>query len=167
MATGRRTDCLQWDEAFMNMAKVIAKRSKDPRTQVGAVLVSKDHRVLSLGYNGAPRGLDDDTEMPWTSDPDDPMLDKHYFVVHAERNCVLNYRGSLADLHGATLYVTLYPCYECAKELAQVEVGGIVYLERRESDKESNRISDYIIGHAGMTTRRYDGRIILDGAPTD
>lgn len=117
-----------WDETFMAMAEVIRNRSKDPNTQAGATLVSRDNRVLSLGYNGAPNGFHD-SEFPWGRDGEDPLETKYPYVIHAERNAVLNFRGSLRELAGATAYVTHFPCNECAKELIQVGVRRVVYRE--------------------------------------
>jgi dCMP deaminase len=122
-----RTGVYSWDESFMLMALAIAGRSKDPRTQVGAVFVNADHRVMSVGYNGAPRGLPD-SDMHWRRHADDPALTKYPYVIHAERNAILNYRGLLSDFLGSTLYVTLFPCHECAKSLAQIGVGRVAWL---------------------------------------
>lgn len=110
----------------MDIAAVAARRSKDPNTQVGACLVSADNRVLSLGYNGSPRGMDD-VVMPWGRDSENPVQNKYPYVVHAERNAVLNFRGSLRELQGATAYITHSPCNECAKELVQVGIKRVVF----------------------------------------
>ena len=115
---------LTWDETFMAIARVVAKRSKDPSTQVGAVIVGSDHRVLSLGYNGAPHGFSDD-EFPWGKKDPDPRRNKYLYVVHSERNAILNYRGSRRDLEGSTVYVTLFPCNECMKEIVQSGVSAV------------------------------------------
>ncbi len=115
-----------WDDTFMAMAEATAKRSKDPRTQVGACIVGNDNRVLSVGYNGAPNGWHDD-KFPW-----DDREQKRRYVIHAERNAILNFRGSLREFQGATCYVTLEPCIECAKELAQVGVTRIIYRDEHK-----------------------------------
>lgn len=143
-----RQDVATWDETFSAMARTIAKRSKDPVTQVGACIASANNRVLSLGYNGTPRGWRDDS-FPWNK-VGHPMNSKHLFVVHAERNAVLNYRGSLADFEGATLYVTHGPCNECAKEIAQVGIVRVVYLERAEP-KDTYLAAGIIFRAAGIT----------------
>ena len=126
-ASGKRRDVISWDEFFMSVAIAAQRRSKDPNTQVGACIASTNHRILSVGYNGTPSALNDDF-FPWGTS-DDPLQDKHNYVVHAEANAVLNYRGSLKDLEGSTVYVTLFPCHDCAKILAQVGVGEVVYLD--------------------------------------
>ena len=112
-SSGKRLDVISWDEFFMSVAIAAQRRSKDPNTQVGACIASTNHRILSVGYNGTPSALNDDF-FPWGTS-DDPLQDKHNYVVHAEANAVLNYRGSLKDLEGSTVYVTLFPCHDCAK----------------------------------------------------
>ena len=92
-SSGKRLDVISWDEFFMSVAIAAQRRSKDPNTQVGACIASTNHRILSVGYNGTPSALNDDF-FPWGTS-DDPLQDKHNYVVHAEANAVLNYRGSL------------------------------------------------------------------------
>lgn len=112
-SSGKRLDVISWDEFFMSVAIAAQRRSKDPNTQVGACIANTNHRILSVGYNGTPSALNDDF-FPWGTS-DDPLQDKHNYVVHAEANAVLNYRGSLKDLEGSTVYVTLFPCHDCAR----------------------------------------------------
>ena len=109
---GKREGVISWDEFFMRVAMAAKMRSKDPNTQVGACIADTNNRILSVGYNGTPAGLEDD-EFPWET-TDDPLTDKHNYVIHAEANAILNYRGSLKDMAGGTVYVTLFPCKECA-----------------------------------------------------
>ena len=109
-SSGKRLDVISWDEFFMSVAIAAQRRSKDPNTQVGACIANTNHRILSVGYNGTPSALNDDF-FPWGTS-DDPLQDKHNYVVHAEANAVLNYRGSLKDLEGSTVYVTLFPCHD-------------------------------------------------------
>ena len=103
----KRRDVISWDEFFMRVAIAAKLRSKDPNTQVGACIADTNHRILSVGYNGTPSAINDD-DFPWGSS-DDPLNDKHSYVVHAEANAILNFRGSLKDMQGATVYVTLFP----------------------------------------------------------
>lgn len=147
----KRNDVITWDEFFMRVAIAAQLRSKDPNTQVGACIADTNHRILSVGYNGTPSALNDD-DFPWGSS-DDPLLDKHSYVVHAEANAVLNYRGSLKDLSGGTVYVTLFPCHECAKILAQVGIGEVVYLSDKYDGTESNQISKRILDSCGISFR--------------
>lgn len=122
----KREDVLTWDEYFMGLAHLSAKRSKDPSTQVGACIVSPDHKVVGIGYNGFPNGCSDD-EFPWDREGEFGAT-KYPFVVHAELNAILN---SNADLRGCSIYVSLFPCNECAKAIIQSGIRRIVY----ESDK--------------------------------
>ena len=104
--SGKRTDYISWDEYFMGIAQLSAMRSKDPNTQVGACIVSQENKILSMGYNGFPKGCDDD-EYPWNREGD--LCDSKYaYVTHSELNAILNYRGG--SLEGTKLYVTLFPC---------------------------------------------------------
>lgn len=146
---------LTWDETFMAIARVVAKRSKDPSTQVGAVIVGSDHRVLSLGYNGAPHGFSDE-EFPWGKKDPDPRRNKYLYVVHSERNAILNYRGSRRDLEGSTVYVTLFPCNECMKEIVQSGVSRVVYADLPSTMGPTMDASKMIAGCAGVTLEKYE-----------
>lgn len=117
----KREDYISWDEYFMGIAMLAAKRSKDPNTQVGACIVSQDNIIISTGYNGMPKGCSDD-EYPWERDGDQT---KYPYVVHAELNAVLNANGR--DLRGSKLYVALFPCNECAKAIIQAGIKTVVY----------------------------------------
>ena len=123
----QRKDYLTWDEFFMGVAQLAAKRSKDPSTQVGACIVSNDNRILSVGYNGTPNGFDD-IYFPWDREGEE-LETKYLYVVHAERNAILNYRGNSKDLEGAKIYVDLFPCNECAKEIIQSGIKEVYYLD--------------------------------------
>ena len=122
----KRKDYISWEEYFMAIAKLSAMRSKDPSTQVGACIVSSDNRILSVGYNGTPNGYDDDT-FPWDREGA-PLETKYIYVCHAERNAILNFRGSRRELEGAKIYVDLFPCNECAKEIIQSGIKEVIYL---------------------------------------
>ena len=86
----KRENALDWDSTFMGIAKLIAMRSKDPSTQVGAVIVAKNKRILSLGYNGLPAGMSDDEDV-WNREGVDELHLKYTYVCHAEENAILNY----------------------------------------------------------------------------
>ena len=109
--SGKREDYISWDEYFMGVATLSGMRSKDPNTQVGACIVSSNHKILSMGYNGFPMGCSDD-EFPWAREGE-PLENKYFYTTHSELNAILNYRGG--SLEGATMYVTLFPCNECAR----------------------------------------------------
>ena len=113
----KRSNYISWDEYFMAIAKLSAMRSKDPSTQVGACIVGADNRILSIGYNGTPNGFNDD-EFPWNREGDN-LNTKYPYVCHAELNAILN---SNHDLKNSKIYVTLFPCNECAKAVIQSEI---------------------------------------------
>jgi len=116
---------ISWNTYFMEIAKISAKRSKDPNTQVGACIVGEDNKILGMGYNGFPRGCPDD-KFPWT------RPDKYLYVVHAEVNAILN----SSKVTGARLYSTLMPCNECAKIIIQAGIREVIYLENRNDSQE-------------------------------
>ena len=150
---GYRKDYINWDEYFMGIALLSAERSKDPKTQVGACIVSEDNRILSIGYNGFPNGLQD-YEFPWNSiAPENyPEIKKDWYVVHSELNAILNYKGE--SLKGTTLYVTLFPCNECAKAIIQSGIKKVIYLEKR--DNISSNISLTMMLRANIELCRYE-----------
>ena len=123
----QRKEYLNWDQYFMGVAKLSALRSKDPSTQVGACIVGDDNRILSIGYNGTPNGFSDDI-FPWEREGE-PLNTKYLYVCHAEMNAILNYRGSRKELENAKIYVDLFPCNECAKEIIQSGIREVYYLD--------------------------------------
>ena len=123
----KRADYVSWDAYFMGVALLSAERSKDNNTQVGSCIVSPDNKILSMGYNGMPTGCDDD-DMPWERDGESSLDTKYPFVCHAELNAILN--SSFGSLEGCTLYVTLFPCNECAKAIIQSGIKRVVYGEK-------------------------------------
>lgn len=145
----KRTNYLSWDNYFMGVAILSSMRSKDPNTQVGACIVNKKNRIVGIGYNGLPVGLDDDT-FPWANDGD--FLDTKYpYVVHAEPNAILN---SIEKLDNATIYVTLFPCNECSKLIIQSGIKEIVYLSDKYSGSESDIASKRMLDAAKVTYRK-------------
>ena len=111
----KRQDYISWDEYFMGVAMLSGMRSKDPNTQVGACIVSQDNKILSMGYNGFPKGCDDD-EFPWARTGESNET-KYPFVTHAELNAILNYRGG--SLEGAKIYVALFPATNARRLLSR------------------------------------------------
>ncbi|MFU0828273.1 MAG: dCMP deaminase [Lachnoclostridium sp.] len=147
----KRQDYLKWDEYFMGIALLSAQRSKDPNTSVGACIVSEDNKILSVGYNGMPTGCSDD-EFPW--EREGPALDtKYVYVCHAEMNAILNYTG--AQMKGSKLYVTLFPCNECAKALIQKGISEIVYLSDKYAETDAVKASKRMLNAAGVSYRKY------------
>lgn len=156
--SGKREDYITWDEYFMGVAALSALRSKDPHTQVGACIVSEDNKILSMGYNGFPIGCSDD-EFPWEREGE-PLDSKYLYVTHSELNAILNYRGG--SLEGAKLYVTLFPCNECAKAIIQSGIKTIVYDSDKYGETPATMASKKMLKAAGVTCRAYQktGRTI-------
>lgn len=148
MDSKKRKDYLSWDEYFMAIAKLSAMRSKDPSTQVGACIVSNDNRILSIGYNGAPNGFDDN-EFPWDREGEN-LNTKYPYVCHAEMNAILNYRGSKKDLENAKIYVDLFPCNECAKIIIQSGIKEVIYLSDKYANSENNIASRKLFEKCGV-----------------
>lgn len=136
----------------MGVALLAAMRSKDPSTQVGACIVSEDRIILSTGYNGFPKGCSDD-EFPWAREGETNDT-KYPYVVHSELNAILNAGGK--DLRGSILYVTLFPCNECAKAVIQSGIREVVYLSDKYDGTESNAASKRMLTSAGVKLRRLD-----------
>ena len=144
---------ISWDDYFMGIALLAAKRSKDPSTQVGACIVSgasqfdgNENTILSVGYNGFPLGCSDD-DYPW--DREGELLDTKYpFVVHAELNAILNARGK--SLVGAKIYVALFPCNECCKAIIQSGIKEVIYLSDKYADTDCVKASKRMFASANV-----------------
>lgn len=146
----KRKDYISWDEYFMGIAMLSAMRSKDPNSQVGACIV-RGNKILSLGYNGMPIGCDDDI-MPWGREGND-LDTKYMYVCHSELNAILN---AGKDLHGSTIYVTLFPCNECAKAIIQSGIKRIVYLDDKYKDSNNNIAARFLLKTAGVGMKKYN-----------
>ncbi len=149
---------ISWDEYFMGVAMLSALRSKDPSTKVGACIVNGNKRIVGIGYNGLPCGCSDD-EFPW--ERNGGFLDTKYaYVVHAEPNAILN---ATSDLTNATLYVTLFPCNECAKLIIQSGIKEIVYVSDKYFDTDASKASRRMLEAAGILLRQLDAPKITLG----
>ena len=142
---GKREDYISWDEYFMGVAHLSGMRSKDPGTQVGACIVSSD-KILSMGYNGFPMGCSDDA-FPWDREGEE-LNTKYPFVTHSELNAILNYRGG--SLEGTKIYVSLFPCNECAKAIIQAGIRTVVYDSDKYEGTPGNRASKKMFDAAGV-----------------
>ncbi|MBR3811158.1 MAG: dCMP deaminase family protein [Agathobacter sp.] len=162
----KRENVLDWDSTFMGIAKLIAMRSKDPNTQVGAVIVGKDKRILSLGYNGLPAGMSDDEDV-WNRDGEDELRLKYTYVCHAEENAILNYRGDFTALSNSTIYVSLFPCNNCAKMIAQSGIKEVVYESDKYGGTPLNIASKKILKSAGVKCRRVEKTIDVNVSFSD
>ena len=149
----KRKDYLSWDEYFMGVAILSGMRSKDPNSQVGCCIVSQDNKILSMGYNGFPKGCSDD-EFPWEREGDNPLETKYLYVAHSELNAILNYSGG--SLAGAKLYVSLFPCNECAKAIIQCGIKEVIYDSDKYADLPSTVASKRMMQAAGVVYRKYE-----------
>lgn len=149
--SGKRTDYITWDEYFMGVAKLAGLRSKDPNSQVGSCIVSPNNKILSMGYNGFPMGCPDD-EFPWEREGE-TLETKYVYVTHSELNAILNYRGG--SLEGAKIYVSMFPCNECAKAIIQSGIKEIIYGKDKYPGTPSVIASKKMLNAAGVRYRRY------------
>ena len=150
MAITKRQDYISWDEYFMGVAMLSAMRSNDPNTQVVACIVSQEHKILSMGYNGFPTGCSDD-EFTWEREGED---NKYFYSTHSELNAILNYRGG--SLEGASIYVTLFPCNECAKAIIQSGIREVVYDSDKYEKTPGVIASKKMLTSAGVKLRKYE-----------
>ena len=162
----KRTDYISWDEYFMGIAVLSAKRSKDPNTQVGACIVNKNNKIMSVGYNGFPAGCDDDV-FPWDRSAEDRFNTKYLYVCHAELNAILNARGT--NLTGNRLYVALFPCNECAKAIIQSGISEVIYLSNKYAETPETRASKRMLEAAGVKLTQLTpekNELVLDFDPS-
>lgn len=146
----KRQDYISWDEYFMGIALLSAKRSKDPNTQVGACIVNGQNKIVGTGYNGLPIGCNDD-EFPWSKQGD--FLDTKYpYVCHAELNAILNNIGM--DLKGCKIYTALFPCNECTKAIIQSGIKEVVYLSDKYNGSDTSIASKKMLDTAGVSYRK-------------
>lgn len=149
--TEKRKDYINWDEYFMGIAALSALRSKDPNSQVGACIVSQENKILSVGYNGFPIGCSDEN-FPWGREGD-AINTKYPYVVHSELNAILNYRGG--SLAGTKIYVTLFPCNECAKAIIQAGIKTVIYDCDKYEGTPMNLVSKELLKTAGVKIVKY------------
>lgn len=149
--SNKRQDYITWDEYFMSVAILTGMRSKDPNSQVGACIVSEDNKILSMGYNGFPKDCSDD-EFPWARQGDE-LNTKYFYVVHSELNAILNYRGG--SLEGSKLYVSLFPCNECAKAIIQSGIKEVIYDCNKYDGSSRVQASMMMFDAAGVKYHQY------------
>lgn len=145
-----KQNSLYWDGYFMSLAKVSALRSKDPSTKVGACIINNKKRVISLGYNGMPKGNDE--EFPWSREGSQSET-KYAYVIHAEMNAILN---CPVDFENCIIYTSLYPCSNCAKTIAQSGISEVVYEDDKYHNTEDAEIARAILKTSNIKTRKID-----------
>lgn len=146
-----RKDYINWDDYFMGIAILSSMRSKDPNTQVGACIVNEDKRIVGVGYNGLPKGCEDN-DFPWERDGD-YLETKYPYVCHAELNAILN---SIKSLRNCSIYVALFPCNECSKAIIQSGIKEIVYLSDKYNGTNENKASKKMLNAAGVKYRKLE-----------
>ena len=151
-----KTNNINWDEYFMGIALLSSLRSKDPNTKVGACIVDEDNKVVSIGYNGMPRHIDEEN-LSWNKG--EGLDSKYLYVCHAEFNAILNTRNGSA-LKNCILYVTLFPCNECAKAIIQVGIKEVVYLDNKYENQITKKKKKKMLELAGIKLRKYQGKDI-------
>ena len=150
MKEDKRKGYLSWDETFMLMSKLIAERSKDPSTHTGACIVDENNVVVGLGYNGFPRGCDDD-KLPWCREGDTLNV-KYTYVFHAEANAIMN---SNKSVRGCRLYCHLFPCNECAKIIIQSGIKEVIYESDKYKDVDIFKAGRKLLKMAKVKLRQY------------
>ena len=149
----KREDYISWDEYFMGVALLSSMRSKDPNTQVGACIVNDDNRIVSVGYNGFPRGCSDEN-FPWERNGENPNDTKYPFVCHAELNAILNSNG--IGLKNTRIYVALFPCNECAKSIIQAGIKEVIYISDKYANTDGAKASRMMLESAGIKLTKFE-----------
>ena len=158
-STPKRSGYLSWENYFMNIAFLSAMRSKDPSTQVGACIVNKEQQIVAIGYNGFPRGISDD-DFPWARQAEDPLDTKYPYVCHAEMNAIMNKNS--ASLKGCVIYVTLFPCNECAKLIIQSGITKCVYASDKYKDSVGAKASKRMFDACGLIYEMCESKPLFD-----
>lgn len=143
---------ISWDEYFMSVCLLSEKRSKDPSTQVGACIVNDKNHIIGIGYNGFPNNCNDN-DLPWTKNNKNWLDNKYAYVVHSEMNAIMNCNSKLTDK--CRLYVSLFPCNECAKIIIQSGIKKIIYKNINENNIDINLASKKLLDLAGVTYTQY------------
>jgi len=150
MSEKPRDNFISWDECLMRMAHTISERSKDPSTQAGAVIATPGHVIVGIGYNGFPKGVDNNT-FPW--EREGSLEDTKYaYVCHAEENAIYN---SNNKTHQCKIYCTLFPCNECAKTIIQNDITEVIYDSNKYSDQPAFIASKRMFDSVGIKCRQY------------
>lgn len=139
---------IDWHSMFMGVALLASARSKDHRTRNGACIVTPDNRIIGVGYNGLPRGCDDQDPIYWADDDNDPFHSRHSYVVHAEINATLN--CVVLPLTNATIYTTQFPCPRCAQAIIQAGIRKVIYLREKPHHASSNAAASKMFGASGV-----------------
>ncbi|XP_060727453.1 deoxycytidylate deaminase-like [Tachysurus vachellii] len=136
----------------MAVALMFSKKSPDPNTKVGACVVNEEKKIVGVGFNRMPDGCED--KFPWAREATNRLENKHVYVCHAELNAIMN--KTSVDVKGCTIYVTLFPCNECAKVIIQSGIKEVVYLSNKYAERVETIASDRLLKGAGIGQRQFD-----------
>lgn len=148
----KRNPTLTKDQYCMKLIEVEKELSEDPGTQMGACIVDKNGILISLGHNRSPKGFDD---MPWNKESDNPLYNKYLYAVHAERDAIANACRQGKSVEGATIYISNFPCNECAIEIVNFGISEVVYVTDNYANADFTKAAKLILEKAGVVTRQY------------
>lgn len=148
---GPKTDIIEWDDFFMGVAKLCSMRSRDPNTQVGAVLVNELNHIIGTGFNGLPHGCDP-KNFPWDREGDF-LNTKYAYICHSEENAISN--SDRTRLKGSKIYTTLFPYNSCAKSIIQNGIKEVIYLSDKYYASNESIAARKLFGEAGILTRAF------------
>lgn len=143
-----------WDSYFLDVCDAISRRSKDPNTKLGAVIVGPAHEIRSTGYNSFPRGIRDDVPERFE------RPEKYLWIEHAERNAICNAARAGTATEGCTIYVEIMPCMDCARAIVQAGIQEVVISAERMAQYSSEYydahfgIVEVLFKEAGVAIRR-------------
>jgi dCMP deaminase len=137
----KKDNYMSWPTYFMSVALLSSFRSKDPKTQNGACIVDSSNRIIGIGYNGLPRGCDDNDPLYWDDNDHDLLKSKHTYVVHAEKNAIYNCLSH--DINNASIYITQLPCHSCAQAIIQVGIKTVIFW-RNKQHKPHHKINQAV-----------------------
>ncbi|XP_047665704.1 deoxycytidylate deaminase-like [Tachysurus fulvidraco] len=143
----------QYDDEvyYMAVALMFSKKSPDPNTKVGACIVNEEKKIVAVGFNKMPNGCED--KLPWEREAKKRLDNKHLYVCHAELNAIMN--KTSVDVKGCTIYVTLFPCNECAKVIIQSGIKNVVYLSNKYAERDETKTSVRLLNGAGILQRQF------------
>ena len=146
-----RDNFLSVNDLGMFIATLISYRSKDPNTQVGACIIDTDENVLSIGYNKPPKNWCA-MAFPWRGDVDKVGIEntKYPYIIHAEANAINNYQGPKEKLNDSTMYVTLFPCVDCAKKIVESGIKRVIYKDDKYNNTKDNACAKILLKYCGV-----------------
>lgn len=154
---------ISFNDYFMGIALLTASRSKDPNTKVGSVIVSKDNRIISVGWNGMPKlkeGWDNDWVLPWSKQSEDPLQNKYMYVIHSEVNAIIHAKQDVTD---CCMYLTWFPCNDCAKCIIQSGIKKIIYLHDDSERYKINMIAaKRLFDCSGVEYKKFSGSVNIN-----